>query len=276
MTGCVRSPAQEWSRRSLDAAAAMSLVAQLGCFRSPSTGWNLACSDHAVREPEWQREFDAFVVNGKLPPLEIVYFPNDHNAGTTPGRPTPQSYMADNDLALGRLVDAVSHSRYWQSTAIIVVEDDAQDGPDHVDAHRAPALVISPYTQTGKVDSTHYDTASALGTLEGLLGMPPMSTYDARATRMWPSFTNKPNLRPYNAITPTVVPFGTAGFPINTAASPLAARSAAMDFSKPDAAPEELLSQAIWQSVRGPSSHMPEPRHSLHNPPQPTAEAHSD
>ncbi len=239
-------------------------------------GWNLDCSDHAVREPEWQREFQQFVANGKLPGLEIVYFPNDHNAGTAPGRPTPQSYMADNDLALGRLVDAVSHSPYWKSTAIIVVEDDAQDGPDHVDAHRAPVLVISPYTQTGKVDSTHYDTASALATLEDLLGLPPMSTYDARATRMWPSFTNRPNTKPYEAITPQVVPFGAPGFPVNTAASPLAAQSAAMDFSKPDAAPEELLSEAVWQSVRGAGSPMPEPRHTLLNPPPPGGQEHSD
>jgi phospholipase C len=239
-------------------------------------GWNLACSDHAVREPEWEREFQQFVANGNLPALEIIYFPNDHNAGTSPGRPTPQSYMADNDLALGRLVDAVSHSRYWRSTAIIVVEDDAQDGPDHVDAHRAPALVISPYTQTGKVDSTHYDTASALATLEELLGMPPLSTYDARAARMWPSFTNKPNSRAYDAIVPAIVPFGAPGFPVNTAASPLAARSAAMDFSKPDAAPEEILSEAVWQSVRGAGSEMPEPRHTLLYPPQAGAGAHSD
>jgi YVTN family beta-propeller protein len=232
-------------------------------------GWNLACSDHASREPEWEREFGQFVQNGKLPGLEIVYFPNDHNAGTSPGAATPQSYMADNDLALGRLVDAVSHSRYWRSTAIIVVEDDAQDGPDHVDAHRAPALVISPYTQTDKVDSTHYDTASALGTLEDLLGMGPMSTFDARAARMWPSFSRTPNLRPYDAIQPAVVPFGDPGAPVNTIASPLAAASAQMDFSRPDAAPEYLLNLAVWKAVKGASSPMPSPRNTLLVAPEP-------
>jgi Phosphoesterase family len=201
------------------------------------------------------------VANGNLPGLEIVYFPNDHNAGTSPGRATPQSYMADNDLALGRMVDAVSHSAYWLSTAIIVVEDDAQDGPDHVDAHRAPALVISPFTQTGRVDSTHYDTASALGTLEELLGLSPMSTFDARANRMWPSFTRYPNTGPYDAIMPDVIPFGDPGAPRNGPGSPLADESAAMDFSKPDAAPEELLSEAVWKSVRGADSEMPTPRH---------------
>ena len=226
-------------------------------------GWNLGCSDHKVREPEWEREFKQFVQHDDLPGLEIVYFPNDHNAGTSPGSATPQSYMADNDLALGQLVDTVSHSKYWQSTAIIVVEDDAQDGPDHVDGHRAPALVISPYTQTGKVDSTHYDTGSALATLEGLLGLPPMSTYDARAARMWPSFARTPNLRPYDAIQPAIVPFGDSHAPLNSSSAPLAALSAQMDFTKPDAAPEALLNEAIWKSVKGAGSQMPAPRHTL-------------
>jgi len=236
-------------------------------------GWNLGCSDHAVREPEWEREFRQVVSDGTLPGLEIVYFPNDHNAGTSPGAATPQSYMADNDLALGRLVDAVSHSRYWESTAIIVVEDDAQDGPDHVDAHRAPALVISPYTQSGKVDSTHYDTASSLATLEDLLGMAPMSIYDARANRMWPSFQHRLNLRPYDAITPSVIPFGEPGAPVNSASAPLAALSAQMDFSKPDAAPENALSEATWKSIRGAGATMPASRHTLLLPPQPSGSA---
>jgi YVTN family beta-propeller protein len=236
-------------------------------------GWNLDCSDHAVREPEWEREFRDYVRNGNLPGLEIVYFPNDHNAGTTPGLPTPQSYMADNDLALGRLVEAVSHSPYWLSTAIFVVEDDAQDGPDHVDAHRAPSLVISPYTQWGRVDSTHYDTASTLGTLEDLLGLPPMSAYDARATRMWRSFRPIPNLRPYNAIEPTVVPFGDTGAPVNEVGAPLAAASAQMDFTRPDLIPEDLLNEAVWKSVKGARSQMPAPVHSLLLPPHASRDA---
>src|SRR5262249_1692246 len=161
-----------------------------------------------------------------------------------------ESYMADSDVALGKMVEAVSHSHYWASTAIIVVEDDAQDGPDHVDAHRAPALVISPYTQYASLDSTHYDTASALATLEDLLGMPPMSTYDARATRMWASFRRTPNLQPYDAIKPTVVPFGDPGAPVNTIASPLAALSEQMDFTRPDAIPEGTLNVAIWKSIK--------------------------
>jgi hypothetical protein len=177
--------------------------------------------------------------------------------------------MADNDLALGRLVDAVSHSSYWKSTAIFVVEDDAQDGPDHVDAHRSVFLAISPYTQSGKTDSTRYDTASTIGTLEDLLGLPPMSIYDDRAARMWPSFQMKPNLDPYDAIRPSVVPFGDPGAPINGANAPLAAASQGMNFAKPDAAPEDLLSLATWRSIKGANSTMPAPRHSLVVPPSP-------
>src|SRR5262249_19041595 len=145
----------------------------------------------------------------------------------------------------------------------LVLEDDAQDGPDHVDAHRSVAYVISPYTQTSAVDSTHYDTASTLATAEDLLGMSPMSVFDARANRMWPAFTNKPNFKPYDAIQPTIVPFGDEGAPVNTASSPLAAESAKMDFSAPDKAPEDLLSQAVWQSIKGTSVPMPAPRHTL-------------
>ena len=99
--------------------------------------------------------------------------------------------MADNDLALGRLVEVVSHSRYWRDTAIFVTEDDAQDGPDHVDAHRTIALVISPFNKRSRVDSTHYDTASMVGTIEDLLGLPPMSITDARVARMWKIFRNR-------------------------------------------------------------------------------------
>jgi hypothetical protein len=173
-------------------------------------GWNLDCFDHAVREPEWEREFHSYVRNGNLPGLEVVYLPNDHTQGTTKGVATPASYEADNDVAVGRLVDAVSHSHYWRSTAIFVVEDDAQDGPDHVDAHRSTALVISPFTQHRTVDSTHYDTAGMLGTIEDILGLDPMSIFDQRGTRMWPSFASWPNLRPFNVLPTSVIPFGTS------------------------------------------------------------------
>ncbi|MCL6438670.1 MAG: bifunctional YncE family protein/alkaline phosphatase family protein [Rubrobacteraceae bacterium] len=224
-------------------------------------GFNLECSDHLKREPEWEREFHRYEKNGNLPALEIVRLPNDHTMGTVPGAATPESYVADNDLALGRLVQTVSHSRYWKSTVIFVVEDDAQDGPDHVDAHRTVALAISPYTQTGKVDSTHYDTSSMIATIEDLLGLSPMSITDSRATRMWRSFTSHPNFRPYEAKQPEVTPFGDPGAPTNPKDAPMAKASSRMDFTREDATPEIGLNRAIWKSIKGRDSRMPAPLH---------------
>ncbi|MDQ6751298.1 MAG: phosphoesterase, partial [Actinomycetota bacterium] len=224
-------------------------------------GYNLACSDHAQREPEWEREFRGFERTGGLPALEIVRLPNDHTRGTSPGAATPRAYMADNDLALGRLVDTVSHSRYWKNTVILVTEDDAQNGPDHVDAHRTVALAISPYTQTRGVDHTHYDTSSMIATTEDLLGLPAMSTTDARVSRMWGSFTNQPNYAAYRARTPAVIPFGAPGAPTNAPSAPMAAASSRWNFRDADATPEIALNQAIWKSIRGGRSTTPAPRH---------------
>src|SRR5262249_11570582 len=137
-----------------------------------------------TRIAEWLKEFNQYVAQGNLPPVEFVRLPNDHTAGTRVGAPTPRAYVADNDWALGQLVEAVSHSKYWGSTAIFVVEDDDQNGPDHVDAHRTIVQVISPYTQTGKVDSTFYSQVSMLRTMELIIGIGPMTQYDAAATPM--------------------------------------------------------------------------------------------
>ena len=231
-------------------------------------GFNMRCSDHAQRLPAWQRDFDAYEAayradpsKDPLPALSILRLPNDHTWGTTPGKAIPESYMADNDLALGRLVERVSKSPFWPSTAIMVTEDDAQNGPDHVDAHRTLAYVISPYTQTPKVDHTHYDTAAMVATLEDLLGLPPMTIVDQRATRMWKGFVRKPDFRPYDAITPKVVPFGAAGAPLNARRAPMAAASSSWDFDIEDATPEIGLNEAIWKSIHGRNSRMPDPRH---------------
>lgn len=165
-------------------------------------GYNLSISD-LTRAAAWQTEFNQFVKNHNLPQLEVVRLPNDHTAGTTPGQLSPDAMEAQNDYALGKIVDAVSHSEYWRDTAIFVVEDEAQNGRDHVDAHRTEALVISPYTQTGKVDSTFYDQASMLRTIELILDMKPMTQFDASATPMVNSFTNHPNFSPYNVVAPS-------------------------------------------------------------------------
>src|SRR5206468_6171636 len=138
-----------------------------------------------------------FEAEGEMPRLQIVRLPNDHTYGATPGKHTPTALVADNDLALGRFVEAVSQSKFWPQTAVFVVEDDAQNGPDHVDAHRTVALVISPYTKHGAVDSTMYSTSSMLRTMELILGLKPMSQYDAAATPMFNSFQAKPETTQY-------------------------------------------------------------------------------
>src|SRR5262249_47732314 len=135
-----------------------------------------------------------------MPRLQILRLPNDHTQGATPGKPTPTAYVADNDLALGRLVDAVSRSKFWPRIAIFVVEDDAQNGPDHVDAHRTVAFVISPYAKRGAVASMMYSTSSMLQTMELILGLKPMSQFDAAARPMFNSFQTVPDLRPYEAL----------------------------------------------------------------------------
>jgi YVTN family beta-propeller protein len=231
-------------------------------------GFNMLCSDHADRLPQWEREFRAYEElyaqdpkRDPLPRLTLLRLPNDHTHGTTAGRATPQAYMADNDLALGRLVDVVSHSRFWPNTAIFVTEDDAQNGPDHIDAHRTLAYVISPYTQTAAIDSTHYDTAALVATMEDLLGLPPMTITDQRAVRMWKGFARTPNYAPYSAIAPAVTPFGAPGAQLNGPAAPMAARSASWNFEIEDATPEIPLNQAIWKSVHGRDTRAPAPRH---------------
>jgi YVTN family beta-propeller protein len=238
------------------------LAARFGETVSPEfPPYDTACSDHVHREPVWEEEFRRYEREGNLPALQIVRLGNDHTNGTRAGSATPESYMADNDLALGRLVDAVSHSRYWKSTAILVTEDDAQNGPDHVDAHRTLALVVSPYTQRGRVDSTHYDTASMVATIEDLLGLPPMTVTDSRASRMWAAFGRRPRTRPYDAIQPEIVPFGAPGFPVNPSSAPMAAASARWNLKEADATPEIALNRAIWKSIKGRRARMPAPRH---------------
>jgi YVTN family beta-propeller protein len=176
----------------------------LDCPDSPGTFTPAASATcGAPRFTEWKKEFDNYVANDNLPIAELLQLPGDHGAGTKAGSPSPRAYVADNDWALGQVVDAVSHSRYWASTAIFVTEDDAQNGPDHVDAHRTVAEVISPYSHTGKVDSTFYSTASMLRTMELILGLPPLTQFDAYATPMLAAFTSKPDLTPYRAVKPS-------------------------------------------------------------------------
>jgi hypothetical protein len=145
------------------------------------------------------KEFAEFERNGNLPDLNLLLLYDDHTEGTSPGFPTPRASVADNDLALGRIVEAISKSRYWKESAIFVTEDDSQDGLDHVDGHRTVGLVISPYTKHGHVDSTFYTIVNMFRTIEQILGLPPMNQFDDAAEPMFSLFTNKPDLTPYQS-----------------------------------------------------------------------------
>jgi sugar lactone lactonase YvrE len=199
-------------------------------------------------------ELQRFEKEGGMPRLSILRLPNDHTSGTRPGKPTPTAYVADNDLALGRVVEAVSKSKFWKETAIFVLEDDAQNGPDHVDAHRSIAQVISPYTKRRHVDSTMYSTSSMLRTMELILGLKPMSQFDAAARPMVHSFQEKPDLTPYEHVPAQVDLTET-----NKETAWGAKLSEGFDLTKEDAADDLLLNEVIWRSVKGPDSPMPAP-----------------
>lgn len=191
---------------------------------------------------------------GDMPRLQVVQLCRDHTAGTRNGQNTPTAMLADNDLALGRVVEAVSHSRFWADTAIFVLEDDAQNGPDHVDAHRMPALVISPWTKRHAVDSTLYSTTSMLRTIELILGLQPMSQFDAAAVPLWAAFSDQPDAAPY-AARPARVDLKA----VNTRVAWGSRESGKMDFSVADQADDIALNEIVWRSVRGADSPMPAP-----------------
>ncbi len=201
------------------------------------------------------RDLKAFEASGGMPKLILMRLGNDHTYGAAPGKLSPVSLFADNDYALGLLVEAVSHSKFWPSTAIFVIEDDAQNGPDHIDSHRSPVFVLSAYTRRGIVDSTMYNTTSVLRTIELILGLHPMTHFDAAAAPMWRAFSNTPNLAPYDAEKPRV--------PLD-AHNPPNARAAArhMDFSEADRNDDDEMNAEIWRAVRG--TDPPPPTHSFY------------
>lgn len=207
-------------------------------------GWDLSYSD-VSRYLEWKREFAGFVAHGDLPQFEIIYLPNDHTSGTVSGKPTPQAYVATNDAAVGKLVDTVSHSRYWKSTAIFILEDDAQNGPDHVSDQRSTFYIASPYARGG-VQHGHYSTVSFVRTIEMLLGMKPLSIYDETARPLYDAFsTHAVNAKPFTALAPLI-----RLNQLNRKTAYGAAISAKLDFSHPDAADPRVLNDVIAHAVR--------------------------
>ena len=199
------------------------------------------------------KELHAAEKTGVWPQFMVAWLPEDHTSGLKPGAFTPVANVASNDQALGQIVEGVSRSRFWKDTAIFVIEDDAQNGPDHVDAHRTVGLVISPYVKRNAVDSTQYSTASLIHTMEMILGLPPMTQYDRAATPMLGCFTAAPDMTAYADIGPKVDLEAK-----NPDKGPGATASNKLDFSGPDRADPDALNAILWHALK-PGKPLPAP-----------------
>ena len=207
-------------------------------------GFGLTIRDQH-RADVWIAELGEFVKAGTMPALEIVRLPNDHTSGLAAGAPSPRAAFADNDLALGRMVEALSKSPFWKNTVMFVLEDDAQNGPDHVDAHRSPLLVISPYNRAGAIHR-FANTTDVLRTIEEILNLSSLSQFDYYGRPMRDIWAASPNLAPYTALTPAasldeVNPRGTRG----------ARASAKLDFRVEDAADDDAFNLILWRAIKG-------------------------
>jgi YVTN family beta-propeller protein len=215
-------------------------------------GWNLRIPD-VLRADAFLTELRQADKQSSWPSLQIVYLPSDHTSGTQPGMPTPRAQVADNDLALGRVIEGITKSRFWPKTCIFVIEDDPQDGFDHVDGHRSICLVVSPYTRRGTVVSEFYNQTSVLHTMERILGLPPMNQMVAMAPLMTACFAGKPDPRPFTAL-PNRVALDEMNPPMSALrgqALHWAQESARLPLEKSDQADEDLLNRILWHAVRG-------------------------
>ncbi|MEA2475664.1 MAG: hypothetical protein QOE06_3579 [Thermoleophilaceae bacterium] len=232
-------------------------------LQGDKTGIDLYDSSKPVgANPQSESRFDCFrqrfltqSLTGSVPTFNYLTLTNDHTSGTSPGRRSPTAMVADNDYALGQVVDLISHSSIWSKSLILVVEDDSQDGADHVDAHRIPAQVISPYATRGAVVHRRYDFLSFIRTLELVTGMKPLNLFDATGVPLYDAFGTTPdNAEPYSVAPPNVDLLER-----NTAASANASESARLQFSKPDQVPQRVLDRILWQHVHGRGSQPPPP-----------------
>lgn len=218
------------------------------------TSWDQHVRD-TTRVGQWKRDFDSLIAINALPQLNTFRLINDHTEGMSKNRPTPFAHVADNDLAVGMFIDYLSKSPVWKESVVFILEDDAQNGPDHVDAHRSPAYIAGPFVKRNFVDHTPYTTSGILRTMELILGIAPMSQYDAAATPLWRCFTATPDLTPY-----TTLPAQIDITEKNLVWNELSKRSAGFDFSKEDRVPDMEFSEVIWKGVKGLHSTMPAPK----------------
>ena len=208
-------------------------------------GWDLGFYDTA-REKQWERDFDSLVTTGTLPHMNTVRFGNDHTEGLRKGRLTPFAHVADNDLAVGEFMEHLSKSPVWKESVVFILEDDAQNGPDHVDAHRSPVYVAGGLVKRHFVDHTMYSTTSVLRTMELILGLSPMSQYDAAAAPMWRCFDTNPDMTPYDA-RPETVDLREK----NVAWNEWAKKSATIDLTREDRVPDRLFNEILWKGIKG-------------------------
>ncbi|GGD62169.1 hypothetical protein GCM10011514_27840 [Emticicia aquatilis] len=219
-------------------------------------GYNLAYQD-IKREKEWEADFDSLLNINALPRLNTVRLGNDHTSGARVGAYSPFAAVADNDLAVGKFVEHLSKSKIWKESVVFILEDDAQNGPDHIDAHRSTAYVAGGFVKRGFVDHTMYSTSSMLRTIELILGIKPMSQYDAAARPMYRCFSKNVNVSPFVAAEPQVDINAK-----NVAINRNSIRSGQLNLAQPDAINDLEFSQIVWQTVKGLNSKMPAPKRS--------------
>ncbi len=228
-------------------------IESLRRYSSPDApGWQMRIPD-AIRAEVFLKEFADFEHNGQFPNLTILFLPSDHTSGTRPGNPTPRAQVADNDLAVGRVIERISQSRFWPKTCVFVIEDDPQNGFDHVDGHRSLCLIASPYTKRGTVVSKFYNQTAVLHTMCRMFGVAPMNQMVALAPLMTDCFTGKPDFSPYQSL-PNRVPLDEMN-PEKAALKGEALRWAQLSLDQPfeevDRADEDTLNRIIWHSVKG-------------------------
>jgi 40-residue YVTN family beta-propeller repeat len=220
------------------------------------TSWDQKVRD-TTRVNQWKRDFDSLVANNALPHLNTLRLINDHTEGLSLGRPTPFAHVADNDLSVGMFIEYLSKSSVWKESVVFILEDDAQNGPDHVDAHRSPVYIAGPFVKRNFVDHTPYTTTGMIHTIELILGIPPMSQYDAAAEPMWRCFTEKPDLTSFVSV-PNNIDLREK----NTAVNALSKKSEKFDFSKEDRVPDMEFTEVIWKGIKGVNSVVPSPTRS--------------